>query len=105
MLTDREEYVRGLKEDLDRLNALAAGWAEDARTAPTDLRFACERQLERLRAHRERAALRLLAALAAPPDVWEQAALGVDEAWRAMHEAYGVALRYFEPEGRDLGAR
>jgi hypothetical protein len=98
-------YIRALKEDLDRLNALAAGWAEDARCAHIDLRYARERQLEALRAHRERAAGRLLEAQAASAETWEQAALGLDQAWREMREAYGIARLYFEPERHDPGAR
>ena len=97
----RDEYVRRLKEDLDRLNALAAGWAEDARCTRIDLRHACERQIEALRAYRDRAAARLLAAQAAPADAWEQVALDVDQAWREMRDAYRVARLYFEPEQRD----
>jgi hypothetical protein len=96
----RDEYVHQLKEDLDRLNALAAGWAEDARCARIDLRYACERQLEKLRTYRERAAARLLEAQVAPADAWHQVAVDVDRAWREMRDAYGVARLYFEPEER-----
>jgi len=101
----RKEYLAWMKEDLDRLNALAAGWADDTRHSRIDLRHACEHQLEGLRAHRERTAARMLEAQAAPEDAWERAALDLDRAWREMREAYGVARMYFEPELRDSSFR
>jgi hypothetical protein len=94
----RDEYVRRMKEDLDRLNALAAGWAESARSERAELRFPRERQLAMLRSHRERAARRLFQFEGADDDAWLRAALDLDQAWREMREAYGIARLYFESQ-------
>ena len=93
---DREAYLRRLKDDLEHLNAVASAWADKARAAGDDLFLVRERQLEVLRAHRERATARVLDAEAAPSAAQDATVAAVHEAWIELREAYRTARPYFE---------
>jgi hypothetical protein len=99
-----EDYLRRLKDDLEHMNAVASAWSDKSRAARDDLYLVRERQLEMLRAQRERAAARLLEAEAAGETAVDEAVAAAHQAWLDLREAYRAARPYFEHGRRAVDA-
>lgn len=92
----RDEYVAGLKSQLDDWNADLARWEAKARTAKEEAKERYERELDVLRAQRELARYNLTLLESASASAWSDLRQGVDEAWERMRAAIGSASGHFE---------
>ena len=95
-ITTRDEYVNRLKAQLDRWNAQAGRLEAQARDAAQDLKARCEKDLERVRAEREKALYQLKLLEGASATAWHELRHGADEAWTRMREAVAQAATNFE---------
>ena len=94
--TTREQYVSRLKAQLDRWNAQAGRLEAQASTAAKDLKERCAKDLERVRAEREKALYQLKLLEGASATAWHELRHGADEAWTRMREAVAQAATNFE---------
>lgn len=98
-MTTRDEYVAKLKDQLDRWNAEMARWDAKARDAQADAKQQYAKQLENLRAQREKALYNLKLLQGASATAWGELAQGADQAWERMREAIEQARTHFEKQG------
>lgn len=96
MTTTRDEYVAKLKKQLDQWNADMAIWESKAKIAQADAKKRYERDLEELRAQREKALYNLRLLENASASAWSDMTQGAEEAWERMREAIAKARRHFE---------
>ena len=94
--TAREQYVSRLKAQLDRWNAQASRLESQAEGAAKDLKARCAKDLERVRAEREKALYQLTLLEGASATAWHELRRGADEAWTRMREAVAQAATNFE---------
>ncbi|HXZ48829.1 MAG TPA: hypothetical protein VEG27_07390 [Usitatibacter sp.] len=94
----RDEYVAKLKSQLDRWNADVTRWETEAKSAQADMGKHYAKQLEILRAQREKALYNLKLLQGASATAWGELAKGADEAWERMREAIAQARTHFEAE-------
>ena len=94
--TTREEYVSRLKAQLDRWNAQASRLETQATAATQELRTRWAKDLERVRAEREKALYQLKLLEGASSTAWHELRRGADEAWTRMREAVVQAESNFE---------
>ena len=95
-MTRRDEYVGGLKKQLDKWNADMARWEEKAKDAQAEMKERYKRELDVLNAQRELARYNLRLIEDASVSAWTELRKGADEAWERMREAAGAAGSYFE---------
>jgi lipid II:glycine glycyltransferase (peptidoglycan interpeptide bridge formation enzyme) len=95
-MTTRDEYVAKLKKQLDQWNADIATWESKAKVAQVDTKKRYERELEDLRAQREKAMYNLRLIQDASSLAWSDFTHGADEAWGKMREAIAKARKHFE---------
>ena len=98
-MTTRDEYVTTLKNQLDRWNAEAARWEEQARAARADFKKACDKQLKTLAERREEARYNLKLLEGASANAWTELQRGADLAWKNMREATDKARAHFSKAG------
>ncbi len=96
----REEYVSGLKGQLDKWNVDMARWEEQARDSRARVEHGFEAQLTALRAQREKAAYQMRLLEGASTSAWSEFVKGADEAWDGMREAVAKARTHFEKQGK-----
>ena len=94
----REEYVKNLKEQMDRWNADLSKWEVQAKTAQADMKNRYDKQLEALRAQREMAHYNLRLLESASATAWNDFTKGADEAWERMREGVAKARSHFEKQ-------
>jgi hypothetical protein len=95
-MRNRDEYVASLKTQLDRWNADVARWEAQARSAQEDLKKRYEKDLELLRAQREKAMYQLKLLEGASATAWAEITRGADEAWDRMRASIDQARTRFE---------
>ena len=96
-MTTRDQYVEGLKKQLDAWNADLARWEAKAKEAKYGIkeRYRCE--LDVLNAQRELARYNLRLIEGASAGAWAELRQGADDAWERMRLAAEAASTYFEP--------
>jgi hypothetical protein len=92
----RDQYVDGLKKQLDFWNTGVARWEEKAKGAQATVKERYKRELDVLNAQRELARYNLSLIEDASASAWTELRKGADEAWERMREAAGAAGDYFE---------
>lgn len=92
----RDEYVSRMKTELDRWNAQAARWEQQAASAREELRKEYAKQLETLHARREEALYQLKLLEGASATAWTELSNGADEARARMQKAVDAAKSHFE---------
>jgi len=95
-MTNRDDYVRKLKEQLDQWNAEVAKWEAKAKSAQTEAKAGYDKQLEVFRARRDEAMYQLHQVQVASSEAWMDVMKGADAAWKAMGEAFIRARSHFE---------
>jgi hypothetical protein len=95
-MSTRDEYVGKLKEQLDRWNLEIAEWEKKAGAAKAELRKRYDKDLEILRAKREKARYTLKLVENASAAAWADLRWGADDAWDRMHDAVKEARSHFE---------
>ena len=95
-MRNRDEYVASLKTQLDRWNADVARWEAQARTAQAEMKKRYEKDLEQLRAQREKALYQLKLLEGASATAWAEITRGADEAWDRMRASIDQARTRFE---------
>ena len=96
----RDEYVKKLKDQLDRWNTDMAKWETQARDTKADAKKRYDEQLSLLRAQRENTAYHLRLLEGASASAWNDFTRGADEAWDRMREAVSKASTHFEKNPR-----
>ena len=94
-MSKRDEYVEGLKAQIDRWNADMARWEKDAAAARADLRKKYDEQLKVVRAQREKALYQLRLVQDASAAAWTDLTRGADEAAHQLKEAMAQAAKHF----------
>jgi hypothetical protein len=92
----RNQYVDGMKKQLDFWNTGVARWEEKAKDARAVMKERYKRELDVLNAQRELARYNLSLIEDASVSAWTELCKGADEAWERMREAAGAAGEYFE---------
>lgn len=92
----RDQYVVGMKKQLDFWNTGVARWEEKAKTAQATMKERYKRELDVLNAQRELALYNLRLLEGASASAWTELRKGADEAWERMRAAAGAAGTYFE---------
>ncbi|MEO5676834.1 MAG: hypothetical protein ABIQ84_04740 [Usitatibacter sp.] len=92
----RDEYVKSLKNQLDRWNGDMAKWESQAKAAQADMKKRYEMDLEGLREQREKALYNLRLLESASATAWSDFTKGADEAWERMREGVAKARTHFE---------
>ena len=92
----RDAYVTDLKTQLDRWNADMARWEAQARTAQAEMKKRYEKDLEALRAQREKALYQMKLLEGASSTAWAEITRGADEAWERMRASIDNARVNFE---------
>lgn len=88
-MKSRDQYVTGLKSQLDKWNAAAAQWEKQANALKS-------KQLEEYHAQRDKALYNLKLLEGASNNAWTDLAQGADEAWASMQAAFEKARTHFE---------
>lgn len=96
MKKTRDEYVKNLKDQLDRWNADMSKWETQAKGAQDDLKKRYATQLDTLREQREKAAYQLRLLEGASATAWSEFTKGADEALDRMREAVTKARSHFD---------
>lgn len=84
-MSQRDEYVKNMKAQLDRWNADIDQWEAESR-----------RQLQSLRQQRDQAMVQLNLLQSAAGSAWTDLQRGADEAWARMREAFEKAGAHFQ---------
>ena len=100
-MTNRDEYVKKLKEQLDRWNAEVAAWEAQAKAAGKSARELYARELDVLKAQRELAMYNMRLLEGASATAWTELRKGADDAWERMQAAVSSARTHFEKAPRD----
>jgi len=95
-MTNRDDYVRKLKDQLDQWNAEVAKWEQKAKGAQSEMKANYDKQLETFRSRRDEALYQLRQVQAASSEAWMDMMKGADAAWKAMGEAFVRARSHFE---------
>jgi lipid II:glycine glycyltransferase (peptidoglycan interpeptide bridge formation enzyme) len=95
-MINRDEYVTKLKAQLDRWNEDVTRWEGQAKQAQAEAKKRYEKELEVLRAQREKAMYQLKLLEGASSTAWTEFTLGADEAWKRMRIAFDEARAHFE---------
>lgn len=96
MKKTRDEYVKSLKDQLDRWNADMSKWETQAKGAQDDMKKRYATQLDTLREQREKAAYQLRLLEGASATAWSEFTKGADEALDRMREAVTKARSHFD---------
>jgi hypothetical protein len=96
-MTTREQYVTGLKKQLDEWNVDLERWTTKATEAQAELRERYRRELDVLEAQRELARYNLRLIEGASNDAWAELRVGAEDAWDRMRLAAAAASTCFEP--------
>lgn len=95
-MSTRDEYVQKLKAQLDQWNAELSAWEAKARGAQADAKLEYDKQLQRLRDHREQTLYQMKLVQNASLEAWQDLARGADRAWQAMQDAFSRARSHFD---------
>lgn len=92
----RDEYVVELKQRLDRWNADVARWEAQLKEARASADERWHKDLEKVRAQREKALYNLTLLEKASASAWRDVAKGADAAWDALSASLEQARGHFE---------
>lgn len=95
-MTNRNDYVEHMKQNLDKWNADITQWEAKAKVAKTDMQIEYEMQLESLRKHRDEAMEKMKEIQASSGEAWKDMVSGADAAWASMREAFEKATTHFQ---------
>ena len=95
---DRDQYVQGLKAQLEHWNEEIGTWQVKARKGRSETRADFGNALLTVREHRDRAVYQMYLLQSAAGEAWKDLVGGTDEAWRRMREAFDTAGTRFRPE-------
>ena len=95
----RDQYVDGMKKQLDFWNTGVARWEEKAKGAQAVMKERYKRELDVLNAQRELARYNLRLLEGASASAWAELRKGADDAWERMRGAAASAATYFEKGG------
>jgi hypothetical protein len=95
--TTRDQYVQGLKKQLDAWCADMGRWEAKAKDAQAEVKERYRRELDVLEAQRELATYNLGLIENASVGAWAELRAGADDAWDRMRLAAAAASTYFEP--------
>ena len=96
MKKTRDDYVKSLKDQLDRWNADMSKWESQAKSAQGDMKKRYAHQLDTLREQREKAAYQMRLLEGASATAWSEFTKGADEAWDRMREGVAKARSHFD---------
>lgn len=94
-MSQRDEYLRKLKAQLDQWNAEVTKWEAKTKGAQADVRIEYEKQLETFRHQRDQALEQMRKVQAATGDAWIGLVRGADDAWAKMKVAFEKANSHF----------
>lgn len=97
-MSKRDEYIEGLKSQLDRWNADIAKWEAKAAEAQAGARSEYDIRLEALRLHRDQMMYQLNLLQSAAGEAWMDLVRGADEVWARMRETFDKASSHFRPK-------
>jgi len=95
-MSERDEYVKKMKAQIDGWNADIERWEAKAREAQAGARAEYDRQLQGLRQHRDQAMYQLTLLQGAAASASADLMRGADEAWTRMREAFEKAGAHFQ---------
>jgi len=93
---NRDEYVKNLKDQIDRWNAEAAKLEARAKQAQAGAKAEYAKQIEQFRKRRDDAMSEMRRIQAASMDAWGELVRGADAALKSMQEAFEKARASFE---------
>jgi hypothetical protein len=96
-MTTREQYLQGLKKQLDVWNADLDRWTVKAREAQAEAQERYRRELDVLAAQRELARYNLRLLENASNEAWAELRVGAEDAWDRMRLAAAAASTCFDP--------
>jgi len=95
-MTTRDQYVAGLKSQIDQWNAEIARWETRAQATKKALKSNVRAQLKTLNAQRELARYNLTLLEGASSAAWSDVRAGADEVFERMQMAMKEARSHFE---------
>lgn len=96
----RDEYVRELKQRLDRWNTDVDKWEAQLKSAKAGADKRLHADLEKLRDQREKALYNLKLLEGASASAWGDFMKGADAAWDSMAQSIEKARTHFEKQPR-----
>jgi hypothetical protein len=96
-MTTRDQYVQGLKKQLDVWNIDLDRWTAKAREAQAEVQERYRRELDVIVAQRELARYNLRLLESASNDAWAELRVGAEDAWDRMRLAAAAASTCFDP--------
>ena len=95
-MISREEYLKGLKAQLDQWERQSVAWESAARSATAEARIELEKQVGIMKSRADDMVYRMELMKSASADAWQEIARGADEARRTMQEAFEKARVKFK---------
>lgn len=95
-MISREEYLKGLKAQLDQWERQSVAWESAARSATAEARTELEKQVGIMKSRADDMVYRMELMKGASADAWQEIARGADEARKTMQEAFEKARVRFK---------
>ena len=95
-MTARDDYVKKLKEQLDRWNTDISKLEARAKQPLVGMKDAYEKQLQDLRKRRDAMQQKMTEIQKAGDQAWDHLREGADKAWKAMEESFRNARSIFK---------
>ena len=95
-MISREEYIKGLKAQLDQWERQTLAWESAARNATADARVELEKQAGIMKSRADDMVYRMELMKGASADAWQEIARGADEARKTMQDAFEKARVRFK---------
>ena len=95
-MISREEYIKGLKAQLDQWERQTVAWESAARNATADARVELEKQAGIMKSRADDLVYRMELLKGASADAWQEIARGADEARKTMQDAFEKARFRFK---------
>jgi len=95
-MTARDDYVKKLKEQLDRWNTDISKLEARAKQPLVGMKDAYEKQLQDLRKRRDAMQQKMTEIQKAGDQAWDHLREGADKAWKAMEESFKNAWSVFK---------
>jgi uncharacterized coiled-coil DUF342 family protein len=95
-MTTRDDYVKKLKDQLDRWNVEISKLEAKAKKPLVGAKDAYEKRLKELRAQRNEMQQKVTQIQKASDQAWDHLRQGADTAWKAMEESFKKAWSAFK---------
>ena len=95
-MISREEYVKGLRAQLDLWERQTVAWESAALSATADAKIELEKQVGIMKSRADDMVYRMELLKGASADAWQEIARGADESRKAMQEAFEKARVRFK---------